>query len=352
MSGILDNKSRVIDAILTYEGRRQMVDGNFAVRYVTFSDKSIVYDYDEKEGHIDPTNRIYLEAFNAPFDEIVFTADDSGNLEPFRQHSAMGVNSVTGEITSSQSWTAFVGGKIKNRVQTFSKSENINGGFSESAKFGGDFASQIEGILTSSIDNYQSLYAIGTADPLFQDYNFGLNSNEISFTVSYDHQDASMYYPTNVNTVDSLFNDEKLRNIDNFLYLPPIKKTTYSIDKTDFNRTKSAGLLLGDYPAWGPTKRLDYVTLKKELDQYESKTIQFDPTSRDNDIVGQFFEIRSNEVRKLDVIDFGVVHDNSENLYDSTKHVFFVGKIFVDETGSDCFIHLFTLVFSSNDGGG
>ena len=56
MSGILNNKSRVIDAILTYEGRRQMADGNFVVKYATFSDSSVYYEKDVNEGHADPGN--------------------------------------------------------------------------------------------------------------------------------------------------------------------------------------------------------------------------------------------------------------------------------------------------------
>ena len=52
-------------------------------------------------------------------------------------------------------------------------------------------------------------------------------------------------------------------------------------------------------------------------------------------------------MKKLDVIDYGKVSDNSSNPKSSTHHVFFIGKVLVDDTGSDCFIHLFTLLFSN-----
>ena len=106
MSGILDNKSRIIDAILTTEGRRQMADGNFVVKFVTFSDAGVVYQK-SNEGHEDPTNKIYLESFNVPHDQIIFESDDSGNLVPFRQHEFLGANTITGPITSSLSWINF-----------------------------------------------------------------------------------------------------------------------------------------------------------------------------------------------------------------------------------------------------
>ena len=58
MSGILDNKSRMIDAMLTSEGRRQMAEGTFEVSYVTFTDSGVAYIPDPVNGHDDPTNKI------------------------------------------------------------------------------------------------------------------------------------------------------------------------------------------------------------------------------------------------------------------------------------------------------
>ena len=38
MSGILDNKSRVLDTVITTEGRRQLAEGGVDIQYVTFTD--------------------------------------------------------------------------------------------------------------------------------------------------------------------------------------------------------------------------------------------------------------------------------------------------------------------------
>ena len=349
MSGILDNKSRIIDAILTYEGRRQIAEGNFEVKYVSFSDRTVNYKIDLEDGHQDPTTKIYLEAFNAPYDQIVFEADDSGNLVPFRQHGNLGTATLTGPVTASTSWISFTNGKLKTRTQNYSTAQMVTGSYIETPISGVNFASQLEGILLSSINNFKSLCILGSVDPLFEDQEFALSSNQVQFEIYNSVQNQQMVPPTLINTVDSLFSDEKLRNVENFMYLPPIVRTDQLVDKTDVQNLLELGFGLGDYPAWGPLEKLTYSDIKKELVDFEStaKTIYFDPTSRDNQIVAQFFEVTNNEAKKLDVIDYGRVNDNSDNVSSAGHHIFFVGKVVVDDTGSTCFLHLFTLIFSS-----
>lgn len=348
MSGFLDPKTRVIDALLTSEGRRKLAEGNFSVKFASFSDKFVFYETDPDQGHVDPTNRFYLEAFNAPYDQITFEADDSGKLVPFRQMSSMDVSNKNGSV----SWMSFYNGSIVNKLQQFSISTTYQeDGFSEDYATGQKFASQIEGILTSSFTNFNNLCLIGTDDAIFEDQNFAISSNDITFRIIPNSETIQMVPPTNVNTIDSLFSDEKLRNVENFLYLPPIKKATFSTDKTNIQALEGQGLFLGNYPPWGPINKLTFSDIKQELSKYESnsRTIYFDPTSKDNEIAAQFFEISNSEVKKLDVIDYGKVNDNSNNPNAVTHHVFFLGKAITDETGSDCFVHLFTLMFSSSD---
>jgi hypothetical protein len=337
MSGILNNKTRIIDAILTYEGRRQMAEGSFSINYATFSDTHVVYEKDEVEGHTDPTKKIYLEAFNAPHDQIVFEADDSGLLMP-----------PTNTFIFSKSGLFVSSGKLRELTNDYV----VSGSFVEVPLSGSQFASRLEGILTSSIDNFKKLQIIGTMDRLFMDQDFALSANEIQFNINADRETVQMMYPTNVNMLDSLFNDEKLRNLINFRWLPPIKKTDDgSVDKTNSVELASRNLHLGTYPPWGKIDPLTFAEIKDELKNYErsSKTIYFDPTSRDNDILAQFFEIGDSEAKKLDVIDYGKVYDNSQNFKTSAHHVFFVGKLVSDDNGTDSFIHLFTLLFGSSE---
>ena len=235
MSGILDNKSRVFDGILTYEGRRQMSENTFAIKYYTFSDKMLVYRTDEENGHLDPTDKIYFESFNAPHDQIVFEADDSGRLTPFRQHTILGgIQTVTGSVTSSVSWTSFINGKAISQSNLYGTATYAVGKFIPNAIYGPAFASLVEGILTSSLDNFNSLCILGTDDPIFEDQDFALNVEEIQFSVKNSPENIAKTIPTNVNTIDSLFSDQKFNNVDNFLYLPPtVKINDPAIDKKD-----------------------------------------------------------------------------------------------------------------------
>ena len=44
MAGILNAKHRVIDAIITQEGRRQVAAGDLQIKYVTFTDRHTFYE--------------------------------------------------------------------------------------------------------------------------------------------------------------------------------------------------------------------------------------------------------------------------------------------------------------------
>jgi len=153
------------------------------------------------------------------------------------------------------------------------------------------------------------------------------------------------YHATNINCLDSLFQDIRLSKIANFKFLPPINKIENDlIDKRDQKNTKQYHL--GDYRPWGHSSAqgLTFNQLEHELEHYErigySKTVTFDPTSIKNTLVGQFFEVNFNVMKKLDVIDFGWYVRHSVK-----KHAFFVGKVMNDDNGTNTFIHLFTLVF-------
>jgi hypothetical protein len=84
MAGILDNKKRIMDTIVTQEGRRQLASGNFKIKYASFTDGNVFYEEDLLAGTTDATLRIPFEAVNKWQDNIVFETDDSGNLLNFQ----------------------------------------------------------------------------------------------------------------------------------------------------------------------------------------------------------------------------------------------------------------------------
>ena len=466
MSGILDSKSRVMDAILTSEGRRQMAEGTFEVSYVTFSDADVAYIPDQDAGHVDPTSRIYFEACNLPQDQITFEANDEGKLVSLRRQDIK-LKTPGGDVPSSVAEGTLVNGRLTvyqyhhgRRIKTSfiqEVSSDLDKGFVytdstgltgkvlakpslragqisasaspyvayfgtkgglgpqqfaqtlsgaieslrliggpnvrcsavnesvymdtaetfvgtkllptgtlssplllEEGAIGGrvlvdelqnaSFASQIRGILTSSFDNFEQLQTISTINRLFEDHQFDLTQNEISFDMSKLPEKTKKVLKSSprLNSIDSLFNDDKMSHMENYMYLPPIVKTSDSaiVDRTKFENYSP--YLLGDYPSWGDNeKKMTYEKLMSQLQEFSSvkETIYFEKTSRNNNVIAQFFEITDKEVKKLDVIDFGTVTGPDKE----THNVFFVGKTFLDNRGTTCYVNMFTIVFKRDD---
>lgn len=307
--GLLDSKKRVLDTIVTAEGRRQLARGRMNIRFATFTDQDAFYEGDNVSGSTDTRSRPHLEAFSRPQDMITFESDDVGNLLQFKgsKHDVM-----SGHVLVSS------GSKYLNFPQVEFKR-----------------AAQL-GLLTSSIDNFKSLYSIGTDDPLDDDMSFTLSQNSISFDVV-DKMLASRQ-GIDVSTIDdieSLMQDRRLSHAPNFKYLPPKNKKTPE---------DQVGLLLGDYNRIDQGNVLTLSELLADLKDTQRVSVKFTETSRDSNIFGQFFDVKNDVMKKLDVIDFGEFIDNNSN--SGSKHVFFVGQVYTDSRGAHTFVNLFTLIFS------
>jgi hypothetical protein len=317
MSGILDSKSRILDTIITKEGKKQILEGNLKIEYATFSDTGLHYD-----NSTDVSKRIYFESVSMPHDLIALEADDSGRLTSF---PAFSESIKDGKILKYTFERDFISGS-SNYVEILS---------------GTSFASTSEKLLLSSVDAFKHLQSLGTKDYLFEDSEFELSNDSINFYISDEKPIFEEAYKIkNVNELSDLASDIRLSNVDNFKFLPPINKTS---EKTIDNIRKNA---LGDYNAWSYTEesKLTSDQLEDELLEIEKagfcKTVYFDPTSKENNLMCQFFEQSNDTLRKLDVIDFGEYENAGNN-----KHAFFVGRIVIDNAGIEKFIHLFTLIF-------
>jgi hypothetical protein len=136
--GLLDSKSRIIDAILTFEGRRQLAAGDMRIEHVSFSDAGTFYKPDSVSGSADATQRLYLEANSPPQDSITFEADDSGRLKPF--NGSRGIQVRDGQILA-YSFSAVSGSVITGSVE------------SAEVLTGEAFASTSELLLSESLGN-------------------------------------------------------------------------------------------------------------------------------------------------------------------------------------------------------
>jgi hypothetical protein len=331
MSGILDNKTRVLDTIVTLEGRRQIASADLKIEYVSFTDGATYYAADLVSGSRDATARIYLEHCSLPQDQITFEADDSGRLQPFGNGSEISVKD--GQILS-YSFNALTASILTGSSQNMQILR------------GEEFASTAGELLSASPANFDQLRIIGTKDKIFEDDGFGVGNKELEFII---HDERPLPDKTNhvvhIDNLESLFQDVRLSNLSNFKYLPPINRVDdINVDKRDNKSTEAYHL--GSYKPWGRTQiaGLTPRQLEHELQHYEklgySKTIVFEPTSRKNTLLGQFFEINFSSIKKLDIIEYG-----QYSWKGSMRHAFFVGKVMIDGNGNQTFIHIFTLIF-------
>lgn len=332
MSGILDSKTRIMDTIVTLEGKRQLAQGGINVQYLSFTDGTAFYSPDAVSGSQDATRRVYLEACNLPQDEITFRADDDGNIDPFRNSS--GVDVVAGRILTYD--FSPVTGAMSSSSETVA---SLNGD---------DLVAASRLLLGSSIDNLRKMYIISSRDALFDDDQFALGPNDVTYVITDKRPIDAADSVTHITSRDSVYSDPRFAGKRNFMYMPPVNR----INDAAVNRGDAASLRpfqLGTFAPLGGVTRtgLSYKQIMHELGRYGSQgyshTISFDPTSNENRLVGQFFERSSEGVRKLDVIDNGV--HNTGDPVSPLARVFFVGKVVVDEKRTDTFVHLFTLVF-------
>jgi hypothetical protein len=319
MAGLLDPKTRVLDTVITTEGKRQAATGKMKVEYLSFSDAGAIYALDTLvSGGPDFTSRITFEAGNLPQDAIVFETDDSGNL-----------------------LANFVDGDSGYKVRAGKVFPVLTGSTRFEAPFisGSQFASLATTLLSSSLKNFENLSLLRSPDPLDINFNeFIIDNKSLTFKIS-DTKPIpnSDIQEIDIDNVESIFFDKRLSHVPNFQYLPPI-------NKPKMGSTNS--IVLGTYKNLNQNGYGTYESLALELSgSYAngfSREVNFIETSRQNNILGQFFEVYSDGLKKLDVIDYGIFPPDQNGI---AHHVFFVGKVFIDSDNTPTFVNMFTLVW-------
>lgn len=354
--GLLDQKKRLMDTILTDEGRRQLGTGKFVPAYYSFSDASAVYSpMDTFVSGTAPTDNIAtlisFEAFPLPQDQVAYEADDTGAL------AVMGNNNY---FSSSQGTVRVISGQLvkgwEQGTPTVLSASNA-------------FTSLATSIINDSGNNFRKLMILKSPDLLYTNRDeFKLSITSSQFRL-FDDMMPGYVETGKLDTTEALYNDRRLSHIDNFKFLPPINKRIPN---------SAATTTLGNYSSAinGNREIITYSDLKNEflnnVVQYgtvtnsrplQKQTVYFNETSITNRIVGQIFEIGDGFVTKLDVIDFGVFTIrktdpplfpdepspkplNPDVVTSTTRiHVYFVGKVMKDSTGTDKYLNICTLVF-------
>lgn len=313
MAGILDQKVRFLDSFITNAGKAQIASGKFKAEFYSFSDCSAFYSKtDNLSNEEEISTKFCFEATNTPHDQITFEVNDSGKL-------------TVRELTNSTSGTI----KLTDGQIFFSQTDSFNSSSFDSAQI----ANQL---ISSSVDSFKNLYILKSPSVFDQNKTeFSIEPKYINFNITdrrpIENQANGGTQTISINNLESLFADKKLSHIPNFDFLPPVNKNTNS-PIAEYTNIRGRGIQTEE-------------DLKNELLQYRNngftQTISFLKSSRENRIFGQFFEISSDGIAKLDVVDFGLFQDSDGK----TKHVFFAGKLLVDNNNSHTFVNLFTILF-------
>ena len=319
MAGILNNKERVMDFIMTQTGKRQAGHGEMRVRYATFTDLHTFYDtsgsLEIPELASDASDRLFFEAFNRYQDTIVPELDAGYSLRPFKTKDL----SVAGGT--------LISGTIYNGTIAH---PNILSG----SALTGNVVSLLNGIT----ENFADQRIVGSIDEFSLDEEIVVTPVTGTFDLSSYTTFLRAAAPTGVTKVEnipSVFQDRRFSEFPNFKYLPPINKPIPGA---------SEGVPMGNYPRFNEAEILTLDELEDSLadTSWGPISLNFEKTSRNNNLVIQFFEASTAEISKLSVVDFGNFGDDDPT--NLGKRVFYVGKIIRDDVGVETFMCIFTVV--------
>lgn len=361
MAGILNNKERVIDFLITRAGKEKISQGRLRPDFVTLTDSHTFYQaLSSLEPNVaeDSTNRIFFEATDKHQDVIVPELDPGNFMQPFRSIDLLvdGSNMVDGTFRTG---SMLIPGPILTGSSLLKKS-NV--------------------FLNALATHFKDHQILSTKDQFSDTTDFQLSHHTASFVVSEDTYDFELGPYMLLDNMPNIASDARFSHLPNFMFLPP-----ENVDPVEGPLSPSPEQL-GNYPniqAFHPAlggKFHNSQQFSSWLSDRQKVSFTFKDTSKDNNMLGQFFEINnpSSErgIEKLAVVDLGVWTDlqpegvvplgdmlGNDNLVTAVatevsaigqeppptetvaKRVYSVGRVRKDRYGSTTFIGLFTLVY-------
>jgi hypothetical protein len=315
MAGILDSKERIIDLVVTPEGRRQMNGGRFVMEYATLTDVGSFYSGDPQpdgsEVADDAGARIHFEAVTRYQDVVVPELEDGIVMRPLR----------TSDVTLSG--RSFLSGSSHDAALTY-----------QNVLTGSALLEESERALRGIGTNFRDLRVLATEDPFSDNEGFRVTPNEIEFNRGSTWNRAGESGILDLEEAPSVFADKHFTHLPNFQYLPPVNVA---------RDTEGNAIPLADYPSFlPPNASYGWAEIQRDLIGRQSSTVGFPNTSRDNNLMGQAFEVGPSGVEKLTVVDFGEFDD--DDISTRPSRVFFVGKMLRDASGTETFVKIFTLI--------
>ena len=291
MAGILNDKQRIMDVLLTLNGRRQISDGTFKIEFASFSDHGVFYRAGDGGVADDAGSRIMFEAYSSPSDTVIPEINSEGAIS---MDIFSGNNLANGKIVTT------------------------------------DVYSSSADIIQNSIKSFDNLQIIGTQNNWSDQDFFSVSKNSITFQKPEDTPDKEKY----LDAMSPVFTDDSLASLPAFRYLPPIYKDSQS----ELKLPMAAYRKMNVYP------KLDFSMLinSLEAESIGKDVIEFKSDDPYLNIVSQVFEINGESVGKLAIVDYGT-YVNEEGA--EIGSVYHLGKIFRDSSNIPKFVKVLSIVF-------
>ncbi len=306
MAGILNDKQRIMDVLLTLNGRRQIADGTFEIEFASFSDHGVFYRAGDGNVADDAGARIMFESYSSPSDTVIPEINSAGAIS---MDIFSGNNLVDGKIqtTDTNSLGKPVPRFVSGSVDVFSSSADV---------------------IQNAINSFDNLQIIGTKNNWADSDFFRLDKNSITFNRP---QDTS----TNQKFVDAMkpvFTDDAFATLPAFKYLAPVYD----------DPTSARQLPLAAYRKMNNYPRNNFAQLKAEYASLQNETVDISSDDPYLNIVSQVFEINNDSVGKLAIVDYGTYVDETGTEIGCVYHL---GKVFRDSSNIPKFVKVLTIIF-------
>jgi hypothetical protein len=321
MAGILNNKERIIDFVITDAGKKQAAIGELRINFASFTDLHTFYETSGSSEiptlAADASDRIFFEAFNRYQDTIVPELEAGYSLQPFqtKDFTVVGSSIISGTFTPN----------------------DISGSHGSNILTGSILGASLPMMLDGITENFGDQRIIGSVDEFSFYQDFQISPMTASFFIdnntNYGRAGVGLQGNVMLDDVPSIFSDQRFADFANFKFLPPENVPNVGAE---------SGSLLGNYPRLNEQEIISLDDMMNKLKSKQVQVFEFDKTSRTNNIVIQFFERGTGGITKLAVIDFGEFDD--DDVESAGRRVLFVGKIKRDSFGADTFVSVFTVV--------
>jgi hypothetical protein len=336
MSGILNKKQRILDFIITNNGRSQIEDGDIRYKFATFSDQSILYTEDHEASKVNKSNisnsefnYLPLEATSKVSDMInpefdlgkFFSYTNSNILNSQEVKNSINFNASVDTLLSTQSLSAKLSAMklitTKNRINDNAPIAFVDNGFLPE---------------TINFQNNTNLYKTISSYEVNKE-----NLPVIALDKRFTHKrNFKVMIPKDISGND-LYDASMFQNIDK---LDEFNTTGYVYNSYNTSRKSQTNNI--------NSREKEILEVVKSIESDEAlykRVYELTNNSDENTFIFELHEarLRTNDLEKLSFIKLGDFYDKETA---TTKKVYLIGKIINTRDDSS---DLETL-FNFNDG--